>query len=149
MRIPLPPSPPRWRWLVLLPALGCLSCSGSGTLYPVQGRVFHKDQPLKGALVTFHPKGTNEVSAVRPVGLTGEDGTFTLTTGQKEGAPAGTYVVTVICSEEVPRDRKKGFSTEAPDTRDRFQGAYANREKSKLEVEIKKSANQLEPFRLQ
>jgi hypothetical protein len=132
-----------------LPALGCLSCSGSGKLYPVQGRVLHKDQPLKGALVTFHPKGADEVTAVRSTGLTGEDGTFTLTTGPKEGAPAGVYVVTVICSEEVPRDKKKGFSTEPPDTRDRFGGAYANRATSKLEVEIKKSANQLEPFHLQ
>src|SRR5207245_3238340 len=68
-------------------------------LHPVQGKVFYKDQPLGGVLVTFHPKGASDIRTVRPVGLTREDGTFTLTTGQQEGAPAGEYVATFICSE--------------------------------------------------
>jgi hypothetical protein len=142
-------APPRWRWLVLCAALGCLSCSGGDPLNPVRGQVLYKNEPLKGALVTFHPKGANAVTAVRPVGLTGEDGTFTLTTGQKEGAPAGEYVVTVICSEAVKPPAGKGFSTAPPETRDRLKGAYADREKSTLKVEIKKGNNQLEPFPLQ
>jgi hypothetical protein len=71
-----------------------------------------------------------------------------LTTGQKEGAPAGEYVVTVICSEEVgPRD-KKVISTAPPETRDRLQGAYTNAAKSELKAEIKNGVNQLEPFHL-
>jgi hypothetical protein len=98
-------------------------------------------------VVTFHPKGADEVTAVRPVGRTGDDGRFTLMTGPKEGAPAGSYVVTVICPEEAPRDKKR-ISTEGPDTRDMFQGAYANRATSRIEVEIKKGANQLDPFDL-
>jgi hypothetical protein len=130
-----------------LPALGCLSCSGGGNLNPVQGKVLLKGQPLAGAVVTFHPKGGDGVTGVPSVGRTGKDGTFTLTTGPKDGAPAGSYVVTLICPEEVPRS-KKGFSTEPPDTRDRFQGAYADRATSKIEVEIKKGANQLDPFDL-
>ena len=56
--------------------------------YDVQGKLLYKNQPMSGALVTFHPKGADEVSAVRPTGLVKEDGTFTLATGQKEGAPA-------------------------------------------------------------
>jgi hypothetical protein len=91
--------------------------------------------------------GVDEVKAVRPTGLTGEDGTFTLTTGQQEGAPAGEYDVTIICSEEVPR-KGKMVSTEPPDTRDRFQGAYADRTKFKLRVAIKKGPNQLEAIDL-
>jgi hypothetical protein len=131
-----------------LPALFCLSCSaGGGGLNPVHGKVFYKNQPLKGALVTFHPKGPTDLNTVRPVGLTGEDGTFSLTTGQKEGAPAGEYVVTLICSEEVKPKGKK-LTLERPDTRDRFGGTYAKQETSKIKVEIKKGVNQLEPFNL-
>jgi hypothetical protein len=132
--------------LVLLPALCCLSCSGSSGLNPVQGKVLYKDQPLGGAVVTFHPKGADQVTAVPSVGRTKEDGTFTLTTGTKEGAPTGEYVVTIICPEE-PKG-KQGFSTEAPDTPDRFQGAYANMATSKFKVEIKSGPNALEPFPL-
>jgi hypothetical protein len=135
-------------WLVLVPALCCLSCSGGGGLNPVRGKVLYKNQPLQGALVTFHPRGANAITAVPPVGLTGEDGTFTVTTGQQEGAPAGAYVVTLICSAQVARKDKKTIFTKPPRTRDRFQGAYAHRETSRFRVEIKKGVNQLEPFNL-
>src|SRR5437660_12226619 len=114
--------PPGWRWLALLPALCCLSCSGgSERLNPVQGKMLYKNQPMSGALVTFHPKGTDDVNTIRPTGLVKEDGTFTLTTGPKDGAPAGEYVVTVIWSE-VSSKSKKGFSTEMPATQDRLKG---------------------------
>src|SRR5438874_9694201 len=91
-----------WRWLALLPALACLACSsGTDALNPVKGTVRYQGQPAKGVLVTFHPSGGDKVTAIRPTGLTGEDGTFTLTTGPKEGAPAGSYSVTFIWEEEV------------------------------------------------
>jgi hypothetical protein len=127
-----------------------LSGCGSGSgLYPVQGKVLYKDQPLKGAVVTFHPKGPTDLSTVRPVGLTGEDGFFTLTTGRDEGALAGEYIVTFICSEEVqPTGGKPEISTAPPQTRDRLQGAYANPENSEFHVEVKAGANRLEPFQL-
>ena len=138
--------PPWWRWLILLPALGCLSCSGKGGLNHVQGKVLYKNQPLEGAVVTFHPKGGDKFKADRPYGMTKEDGTFTLTTGKEEGAPAGEYVVTLICPERVAP--KKAFSTELPESQDRFKGAYADPATSTFKVEIKQGMNQLEPFQL-
>jgi hypothetical protein len=139
----------RWRCLFVLPVLACVSCSGgSSTLHPVKGSVIYKNEPLKGAVVTFHPKGDDDVRTVRPVGLTGDDGSFSLSTGDQPGAKAGTYVVTIICSEVVKPKGKAEMSTAAPDTRDRLEGAYANRAASKIEVEIKSGPNQLEPFRL-
>jgi hypothetical protein len=109
----------------------------------------YRDQPLKGAVVTFHPKGSDDLATVRPVGLTGDDGTFTLATGRDDGAPAGEYVVTFICSEEVgTKDGKKEISTALPQTRDKFDGAYSNRETSRFTVEVKSGQNQLEPFQL-
>ena len=150
MRRRLSPRASAWRWLILLPGLSCAACSGGADeLNPVKGKLLYNNEPLKGAVVTFHPKGeANEVTAVRPVGLTGEDGTFTLTTGSKAGARSGAYVVTVICSEEVAPKNSKVISTAPPDAQDRFRGAYADRAKSTIEIEIKKGTNELEPINL-
>jgi hypothetical protein len=137
------------RWAALLPAVCCLGCSGSSGLNPVKGSVLHNGQPLAGALVTFHPKGATDIATLRPVGLTGEDGTFTLTTGPDPGAPAGEYIVTFLCSEEiVPKGGKKLMSMAPPETRDRLGGAYVSPEASRFNVEIKKGDNQLPPFQL-
>src|SRR5262249_11617132 len=125
------------------------SCSRGPALNPVQGKVIYKDQPLKGAVVTFHPKEGDKYHTVRPVGLTNEDGTFTLKTGEKDGAPAGEYVVTFICSEltDAPAGTKI-ITTGAPETRDRLEGAYANAATSNLKITIRSGNNQLEPFQL-
>jgi hypothetical protein len=138
----------RWRWLALLAALGGFACSGGDGLHPVQGKVLHKDRPAQGVLVTFHPAGENPITALRPIGTSGEDGSFTLSTGQKEGAPAGVYVVTLIWPEAVAPKSRLPIASEAPDTRDRLRGAYANRAKSAFKVEIIQGDNQLKPFHL-
>ena len=113
----------------------------------MEGKVFYKDQPLAGALVTFHPKGSDDPTVVRPLGLSREDGTFTVMTGDKPGARAGEYVITVICSQ-VPPEAKKGVSTGGMEAQDLLKGAYADRAASKITVQVKSGANQLEPFRL-
>jgi hypothetical protein len=134
---------------VLLLSLGGVSCSGGGgpKLNPVQGKVLYKKEPLPGALFTFHPKDTTDMNVIPPVGLTGEDGTFKVTTGQKDGAAAGEYVVTIICSQ-VPTGGKKPVSTGGVDTQDRLGGTYADRANSRITVKIKEGTNQLEPFDL-
>ena len=142
--------PPLWRWLALVPALGCLSCSGGPALNPVHGQVLLKGKGIKGAVVTLHLQGADPVTAVRPYGLTGEDGTFTLTTGDKEGAPAGEYIVTVIWSREVAGKKgKEAIPMAPPDTEDHFHGAYADPTRSKIKVTIASGANKLDPIRLQ
>jgi len=124
-----------------------LGCSGSAKLNPVTGAVFHKDKPLAGALVTFHPKGPADLHTVPSTGLTQDDGTFSLTTGDQAGAPAGEYVVTVICSETAPV--KPGvISTGMPEAKDRLNGAYATKEASKIAVVVKPGENRVDPFRL-
>lgn len=124
-----------------------LSCSSPAALNPVRGKVVHKGQPLAGALVTFHSKEKVDVNTIPSIGFTKEDGTFSLTTGDKEGAPAGEYIITIICSETVPA--KKGvISTGPPDTLDRLSGAYSDKDASKIVVTVKPGENQLEPFDL-
>lgn len=132
-------------------AVGCLiglvGCSGSDKLNPVTGTVHHKDKPLAGALVTFHPKGPVDFKSIPSTGLTKDDGTFSLTTGDKAGAPAGEYLVTIICSETVAG--KPGvISTGPPDSKDRLNGAYANKDASKIAVIVKPGENRLDPFQL-
>jgi hypothetical protein len=133
---------------MLVAALACASCSKDGGLNPVQGTVLYKGQPLEGAVLTFHPKGGGKsITANLPVGRTGADGTFTLKTGDKDGAPAGEYAVTLVCPEEVKLPKGK-ISTAPPESKDRFQMAYANRDNPPLRAEIKAGVNQLEPFQL-
>jgi hypothetical protein len=134
--------------LVVLAAMSGLSCSDSAaTLNPVQGKVLLNGQPLAGAMVTLHRKEGADVSTMPSTGLSKDDGTFTIMTGDKAGAPAGSYVVTIICSEVV-KSKEGMISTAAPETQDRLKGAYADRSKSNLTVEVKKGPNQLEPFNL-
>ncbi|MCS6865128.1 MAG: hypothetical protein RMJ56_12170 [Gemmataceae bacterium] len=133
--------------LVLLSGLG-LSCSPSGENYhPVKGKVLYKDEPLAGALVTFHPKGRTDLKTVVSTALTQDDGTFSAQTGDKAGMPTGDYVVTIICSETV-KPKAGVITTGPPETRDRLNGAYADKEKSTIRVTIKAGENQLEPFHL-
>jgi hypothetical protein len=75
-----------------------LGCGDSvGKCYPVAGKVTFKGILLKDAEVIFVPdleKGNK--SKVSAFGKTGQDGTFTLTTQGREGAPIGWYKVVVM-----------------------------------------------------
>ena len=143
-------SPKKREWAALFLFVLCVSCAKGPVLYPVNGKVLYKGKEVNGAVVTFHPKGADPVTAIRPVGLTGEDGTFKLTTGQHVGAPAGEYVVTFIWPKEVTAKKK---TTEldfnmGSETYDVLAGAYADVGKSKIKVEIKQRETKLGPFKL-
>src|SRR5437660_12254530 len=86
--------PPLSRWFVFCSALASFSCSdgSSAGLHPVRGTVVYKNEAAVGALVTFHSKTGNSITTVPPTGLVGKDGTFTVTTGNGKGAPAGEYI---------------------------------------------------------
>lgn len=139
------------RWSCALTFLGALSlfglsCSKSTEgLNPVQGKILFKGEPLGGALVSFHPEGN--INGDRPTGFTKPDGTFSVTTGQLDGAAAGKYKLTFICSE-TPKAVGGGLSTGGIETVDKLQGAYANLNSSQISVTIKDGPNQLEPIDL-
>jgi len=72
-------------------------CAKSEPLFPVSGKATLKNAPLTAGMVTFVPddaKGNKTKS--NPSGKIGSDGTYTLTTEGKSGAPLGWYKVTVI-----------------------------------------------------
>src|SRR5262245_4172855 len=108
--MPTSSSPRRARALVLcllsLALAACLACSSAG-LNPTQGKVTYKGEAIKGAVVVFVAKNAKSNSH-HPSGVTGEDGSYSLTTGTKEGAPAGEYVVTITWMEAVTKKARTG-----------------------------------------
>jgi hypothetical protein len=144
------PSPP-WLflspWALLLPWAVLLSSCSNG-LNSVQGKVLYKGNPIKGAVVFFHPVNANALTTKRPSGVTAEDGTFTLGTGKDNGAPAGQYIVTVVWYKEAAPSTKIAM-TQPPEPEDQWKGRFADPKSSQLTVEIKPGVNQLEPFKLE
>jgi hypothetical protein len=139
-------------FLAFLPIALTIGCSRSETLYPVEGKVLHKGKEAAGVVVTFHRKGDDPVTAVRPVGMTDADGKFTLTTGKSAGAPAGEYTVTFIWPKEVPGKKNKkelSFDMGPGETYDAFEGALADAAKSSIKAEVKQGDTKLDPFRLE
>jgi len=143
-------APPRWWGLIVLGLVGGLSCSGSKGLNPVEGKVLYKDQPTAGITVTFHPvEGAEDIRTIRPNGLTKEDGTFKLSSGQADGAVAGEYIVTFTKPvQAAAKGKKVVISTEAPEIVDEFKDAYSKTASSAFRVQIKSGMNKLEPFNL-
>jgi hypothetical protein len=146
--------PPPRRWvrvafaLIAAAALSCSSCSSNG-LSPVSGKVMVKGQPAAGARVVFIPEGATDLKTVPASGAVGEDGTFTLVTGNQPGARPGKYIVTVVWPDPAkkPTDTQKMMGM-APDAPDLLGGRYATKEVSKLRAEVKPGENKLEPFDL-
>jgi hypothetical protein len=136
-------------WLIaflflVLPTTGC-----GPSYYPVKGKVMVGDKPAVGALVMFFPEGEKNPKYTPPTGTVGDDGTFTMMTGPKTGAPAGKYVVTVVW----PDPDKKPTASQAmqglaPDAPDLLKGQYASSETSKLRAEVTSGETNLEPFNL-
>lgn len=80
---------------VLTASLGCGS-SGKDKLFPVSGKVTLGGSPLTAGQVAFHPdleKGNKSKGVAS--GAIGSDGSYTLSTDGKPGAPVGPYKVTV------------------------------------------------------
>jgi hypothetical protein len=106
-------------------------------LYPVAGRLLVNGLPAANAMVAFHPA---DGGATCPVGLTGKDGTFRLTTRKPgDGAPAGEYAVTVVWPDStVPVDECL-----APTAHDRFKERYSDARQSPWKVRIEAGDNQV------
>lgn len=79
-------------------------CSGSGQepLVPVSGKVMLDKKPLTRGSVSFRAdKARGNNSTVEPYGSIEPDGTYTLYTNKRKGAPVGKYIVLVTASEDI------------------------------------------------
>jgi hypothetical protein len=78
-------------------ALVCPACSQDKPCYPVHGKVLFDGQPVRGAILVFHPLDDPDPNAIKPRAFADREGNFKVTTFRADdGAPAGNYAVTVV-----------------------------------------------------
>jgi len=116
------------------------------------GKVTYKGDPIKGAVVVFIPKGGGNINSQRPSGQTGEDGSYSLATGSKPGAPPGEYEVTITWNESKSKSKAKpgkiSMDGDEEEVRDRLGGRFAQPGKSGLQASIKSGSNTIPTFEL-
>jgi hypothetical protein len=132
-----------------------VSCSSNGKreLSPVRGKVLVKDKPAAGVTLLFIPAVESSGTPLRPLAITSEDGSFTVTTDEEQGAPPGEYTVTMTWMQDAPppaaKKGSKSISMQMGGDRvDKLGGKYRDPKKG-FKVTLKKGANDLEPFKLQ
>jgi len=128
--------------------LSLIAGCGDGKLgtYPVHGAVNVDSKPAVGVVVFFAPVSpSEELKNIRPMGITGTDGKFELTTKQKgDGAPGGQYKVVMMW----PASGAPGQDGSIQMGPDRFKNRYMDLEKSEFRAEVKSGSNDLPPFEL-
>jgi hypothetical protein len=127
-------------------ALLC-GCGGGSkpweTVHPAKGVVLKKGKPIKDAELLFFPQDELVPESVRPRARTTENGEFVVSTyGTGDGAPAGSYKVTVIHHEVVIQ--KETVATKPND----LPKKYASPETTDLTIEIAAGENELAPLDL-
>jgi len=139
-------------WLIAL--VICLSsCSylsrpRKKACYPVKGSLFVKGKPAEGVLVLLQPKSVgnlNDWSSGFPRARVAADGKFEIETyKEKDGAPAGEYVVLLSWEVPNPPDPRK----DDPGVTDKLGGRYSNPSTAKITATIADKAIELPPIRL-
>lgn len=119
---------------------GCSNEVSDGlTKYPAHGSVLLDGSPMAGLVIRFTSTSpTGDSNSRFPVGVTGPDGAFQLSTnGDGDGAVPGDYDVTVVWP-----------ATNTPPLQDKLGGAYSTPAKSKLHVKLEAKENQIPAFEL-
>ncbi len=123
--------------ILVLCLLGLTGCGQEPdrrfAVFPVDGQLLVDGQPAVGAVVTFHPQGSELIDVVTTATVR-DDGHFV--PSQADGAvglPEGPYKLTVVWDD--------GGS-------DRFKGRYANPDQPIGEVDVQPSINLLAPIKL-
>jgi hypothetical protein len=134
-----------WLLIALLVPIACGCGGGKVPVYPVSGQVLIDGKPAEGVMVRLEPQEPPEAGqghVPKPMAYTEADGKFQLTTyAPKDGAPAGRYRVAI----EWKGVQKSPMEPEKPD---RLKRRYIDPANSKIEVQIEKKPNELEPIRL-
>lgn len=141
------------RYLPVAALLALASCREKATgpleLFPTKGEVYVRGQPAVGAIVGFHPQGpiaTDDWPQGFPRAVVDGRGEFWVGTyGERDGCPAGSYVVVVTWP---PESTPGAGSDEEAETPDRLQGRYATLESSPLTATVEAKPNQLKRFDL-
>lgn len=121
---------------------GCGSASptvaGQKPVHPVRGKLYVGDKPASGAFILFVPNNESaDKPDPRPRATVDENGDFQLSTyGENDGAPVGTYEVSVT------------WPVDGRDDEDKLMGRYRDPGQSRLKATVKDGPNELPPFKL-
>ena len=128
--------------LVVVAGCGGNPAAQRVAVYPVEGAVTFKGQPMPGAFIVFHPKAP-QANAPAPRAEVTKDGALKVSTYDGgDGAPEGEYVVTIEWRKLVQNgpDLVAG-----PNVVPR---KYSRPETSDLVVRVAAGPNNLEPIKL-
>lgn len=133
-------------WAVAGFAAGCGKPEGQMAVHPVRGKVMMDGRPAAGVDVVLHPAAPlADKDADYPRAGVGDDGSFAISTyGKGDGAPAGTYRVSILGGAGVGDESLQVQKSKGPDPFKK----YKNPEESGLTVTVKDGSNNLEPFLL-
>ncbi len=125
--------------LVLVSLVGCGASMEGPQKYPVSGTVLINGQPREQVAVQFHHLDDSVSGNLRfPTAVTDTSGRFELSsTGDRDGAVAGDYVVTFAW-----------LSSADIDARDLLGGALSKPEASEFRVSVPIEGDELPPFAL-
>jgi hypothetical protein len=120
-------------------ASGCADSSGVGQTFAVSGKATLNDTPLtaKSTVIVFKPDASRgNTSSFEPTGTVDADGTYTLKTLGKIGAPPGWYKVVVTAREEAEPLHPKGPKQHRPVAKSLLPAKYGQAETSGLSIEV-------------
>lgn len=118
------------RILAPFAAVLCAALAGCGGGWgTTSGTVTLDGTPLKEGAIAFHPSGDGPTSYG-----TVTDGAFTISTGQKDGLPAGKYRVTVSAST-IPKEGTNEQSKLLTPAK------YSKADSTDLEADVKSGSN--------
>ena len=111
-------------------------------VFPVHGRVVGpQKEPAVGAMLVFYPADRDSAQLVRPLAYVDEEGGYQLTTYEEgDGAPCGTYVITVEWRERSAspfNSNREGY--------DRLRGSYKDPETSEFTFAVEENEENVVP----
>ncbi len=120
-------------------------CGDGSSMVPATGKLMVDGKPAEGAVILFHPEpsGTGKIGAA-PVK---EDGSFAISTDGKLGIPPGSYKLSLSWPDPSvkPTERQKMMGDFEPGP-DLLKGKYVNKDKAKMQIEIKAGEKELAPI---
>ena len=124
--------------LAVILMAGCGDDSGVGPTFPVAGKVTLQNEPFsaKNTIIVFKPdasRGNKDPFA--PAGAVDADGSYTLTTKGKIGAPPGWYKVVVTSRDEAPTEHPKD-PRHRPVAKSLLPARYGQEKTTDLAIEI-------------
>jgi hypothetical protein len=131
-----------FRYVALLVATGLVGCGGpvKPAVAPVAGKVVTKGgKDCDGALVVFHASAPGQATAAKPVGTTGADGSFALTSFEtNDGAIPGDYGVTIVWPASTKSAQISLSSEGSGGGSDQLAGRYGDPRSPRIKISVPK-----------